>query len=292
MKPKPQNMKYTDLCIYIDKTIYERDENNNPTALRVLTPQETDTVYNYLYALIYALAVKKRLLNSKSEYDTFCLDTATSVFLRLERENQDFTYTSSRNKPIKSVLNYLKGALAFMAITWKDNNYFQTIKPDFHSVEEVRGIKDYLYNQVLDDYNKERAEAYRELLKQLPTYLEEALDKSAFKKNKLEKHQLLLSEYLTLCNSLSLEQRRNECTAKKKRKILLEQLVERKKYCILFSSNPLITKDLVELQLKRGLFLMEDEANRIKNDTTPSDEEITDILDSALPTYDSDQSGD
>ena len=35
-------MKYTDLCIYIDKAIYNRDENNNPISLRTLTSEEDD----------------------------------------------------------------------------------------------------------------------------------------------------------------------------------------------------------------------------------------------------------
>ena len=49
MKRKPANMKYTDLCKYIDATMYERDENNNPTSLRELTDAEIEKVYNYLY---------------------------------------------------------------------------------------------------------------------------------------------------------------------------------------------------------------------------------------------------
>ena len=47
MRAKPWNMKYTDLCIYIDKTIYERDQDNNPTALRKLTNDEFLTVWSW-----------------------------------------------------------------------------------------------------------------------------------------------------------------------------------------------------------------------------------------------------
>ena len=46
---------------------------------------------------------------------------------------------------------------------------------------------------------------------------------------------------------------------------------------------------MVELQLKKSLFLMEDDANKIQHDYTPSDEEINDILESAFPTYELDQ---
>ena len=79
MRAKPWNRKYTDLCIYIDKTVYERDQDNNPTALRKLTSQETDNVYTYLYNVIYALSVKKRLFTQKADYDAFCLEAAGDI---------------------------------------------------------------------------------------------------------------------------------------------------------------------------------------------------------------------
>ena len=102
MRAKPWNMKYTDLCIYIDKTVYERDQDNNPTALRKLTGDEIDNVYTYLYNVIYALSVKKRLFTQKADYDAFCLEAAGDIFMRLGKPDQDFTYQSKHNKPIKS----------------------------------------------------------------------------------------------------------------------------------------------------------------------------------------------
>lgn len=292
MRTKPKNMKYTDLCIYIDKTVYERDEHNNPTGLREMSDPEITTVYNYLYALIYALAMKKRLMNSKEEYEMFCLDTATNVFLRLRKENQDYSGEASRNKCIKSILNYVKFVLPKMAITWKDNNYFQTLKPDYHSEKEVEGIKKFTQAQVTQQYTEERASLYQELLQNIPFYLKSSLEKSVFKKNALEKHQLLLSEYASLCNCLTLTNDKKELTKRKKEKLILEQFKRKQDFTISLSESPMITPEVVDLQLRKGLFLMENTANDIKRDTTPSDEEIYEILSSALTTYDTDQSGD
>lgn len=292
MRTKPKNMKYTDLCIYIDKKVYERDEHNNPTGLREMTPEETNNVYNYLYALIYALAVKKRLMNGKEEYDAFCLDISANIFLRLRKPDQDYTNTATRNKPIKSILNYVKGVLPFMAITWKDTNYFQTLKPDYHSEEEMNATKEYTQAQVTSGYTEERSALYRELLQNIPQYLKESLNKSIFKKSDLEKHQLLMSEYATLCNCLTLENKQKELTARKRQKKILDQFSNRRAYCTVLTDNPMITPDMVELQLRRGFFLMEDEAEEIRKSTTPTDEEIYEILASAFPTYDTDQTGD
>lgn len=291
MRAKPWNMKYTDLCIYIDKTVYERDQDNNPIALRKLTSQETDNVYTYLYNVIYALSVKKRLFTQKADYDAFCLEAAGDIFMRLEKPDQDFTYQSKHNKPIKSVLNYIKGALGFMSITWRNTNYASILNPEYDSQEKVDGVKSYAYSQASTQYEEQKTKAYQEVIEKLPSYLEQALKVSIFNKNKLKKHQILLSQYLSLSNCLTLENKKSSFSQEKRNLKILSQIREKEKFIVVLSNDPLITPDLIELQLKRGLFLMEDEVNNINADLSPSDEELQNILSTSLATYDTDQSG-
>lgn len=291
MRAKPWNMKYTDLCIYIDKTVYERDKNNNPIGLRKLTSEEIDNVYTYLYDLIYALAVKKRLFTQKSDYDAFCLEAAGDIFMRLEKPDQDFTYQSKHNKPIKSVLNYIKGALGFMSITWRNTNYANVINPEHDSEETVFGARSYIYAQASSQYNEQKIKAYQDVLKNLPSYVERGLKLSIFNKNKLKKHQILLSEYVSLCNCLTLPNKKLIYSQDKIYSKIISQLNEKEKFIVVLSDDPLITADLIELQLKRSLFLMEDEVNQISSDLTPSDQDLENILSTALTTYDTDQSG-
>lgn len=291
MRAKPWNMKYTDLCIYIDKTVYERDQDNNPIALRKLTSQETDNVYTYLYNVIYALSVKKRLFTQKADYDAFCLEAAGDIFMRLEKPDQDFTYQSKHNKPIKSVLNYIKGALGFMSITWRNTNYASILNPEYDSQEKVEGVKSYAYSQASTQYEEQKTKAYQEVIEKLPSYLEQALKVSIFNKNKLKKHQILLSQYLSLSNCLTLENKKSSFSQEKRNLKILSQIREKEKFIVVLSNDPLITPDLIELQLKRGLFLMEDEVNNINADLSPSDEELQNILSTSLATYDTDQSG-
>ena len=291
MRAKPWNMKYTDLCIYIDKTVYERDQDNNPTALRKLTGDEIDNVYTYLYNVIYALSVKKRLFTQKADYDAFCLEAAGDIFMRLEKPDQDFTYQSKHNKPIKSVLNYIKGALGFMSITWRNTNYASILNPEYDSQEKVEGVKSYAYSQASTQYEEQKTKAYQNVIENLPSYLEQALKASIFNKNKLKKHQILLSQYLSLSNCLTLENKKSSFSQEKRNLKILSQIREKEKFIVVLSDDPLITPDLIELQLKRGLFLMEDEVNSINSDLSPSDEELQNILSTSLATYDTDQSG-
>ena len=291
MRAKPWNMKYTDLCIYIDKTVYERDQDNNPTALRKLTGDEIDNVYTYLYNVIYALSVKKRLFTQKADYDALCLEAAGDIFMRLEKPDQDFTYQSKHNKPIKSVLNYIKGALGFMSITWRNTNYASILNPEYDSQEKVEGVKSYAYSQASTQYEEQKTKAYQNVIENLPSYLEQALKVSIFNKNKLKKHQILLSQYLSLSNCLTLENKKSSFSQEKRNLKILSQIREKEKFIVVLSDDPLITPDLIELQLKRGLFLMEDEVNSINSDLSPSDEELQNILSTSLATYDTDQSG-
>lgn len=292
MRAKPWDKKYTDLCIYIDKTIYYRDEKNNPIGLRKLTTEEIDNVYTYLYNVIYALSVKKRLFTNKSDYDIFCLESAGDIFMRLEKPDQDFTYKSKHNKPIKSVLNYIKGALGFMSITWRQTNYAQTLNPGYNSEDVLKGIKEYLNIKAGQEYTDKKHDEFKELFENLPYYIDKALNNSIFKKNNLKRYQLLLSQYLSLCNCMTLEKKHLSDSSKKNDSKIIEQLKERGKYIVNYSSDPLITNDLIELQLKRAFFLLEDEANHIIQDNTPSDEDLNNILASAFSTYDTNQTGD
>lgn len=291
MKRKPANMKYTDLCKYIDATMYERDENNNPTSLRELTDAEIEKVYNYLYNLIYALSVKKKLFTNKFDYDAFCLETAGAIYMRLRKDNQNFDVNAKQNRAIKSIRNYLDGVLDFRAVTWRQTNYLEIINPEYDSFDAVNGVQGYVLNQATKTYDENKAAAYQELIKNLPYYIVKSADNSIFKNNKLAKHELILSEYLSLCNCLSLTYKQHKYSENKQKDKILAQLKERDTFTRVFSSNPLLTMDMVELQLKKALFLMEDDANKIQHDYTPSDEEINDILESAFPTYELEQGG-
>lgn len=291
MKRKPANMKYTDLCKYIDATMYERDENNNPTSLRELTDAEIEKVYNYLYNLIYALSVKKKLFTNKFDYDAFCLETAGAIYMRLRKDNQNFDVDAKQNRAIKSIRNYLDGVLDFRAVTWRQTNYLEIINPEYDSFDAVNGVQGYVLNQATKTYDENKAAAYQELIKNLPYYIVKSADNSIFKNNKLAKHELILSEYLSLCNCLSLTYKQHKYSENKQKDKILAQLKERDTFTRVFSSNPLLTMDMVELQLKKALFLMEDDANKIQHDYTPSDEEINDILESAFPTYELEQGG-
>ena len=285
MKRKPYNMKYTDLCIYIDKTIYERDENNNPIALRKLSNIEIENVYNYLYNIIYALSVKKKLFNKQQDYEDFSIETAGTLFVRLTAKNQNYDQNATANRAIKSILNYIKGALMFMAITWRNANYAETLNPDIDGNDDIEAARDYVYNQANDQFEYKRKKAFAELFENFPKYVNDALNMSMFKKNKLQKYQIALSEYLSLLNCLTIENKFKDISDTKKSNKIYDQLKNKKDYIINYSTDSLITKELIDLQLRKTLFLLEDEKCNIEKYYTPSDQELDNILATGFSTY-------
>lgn len=111
---KPYDVRYVDMCIYIDQNIYENT-------------YDSDKVYQYLYLLVYMLATKKRLCKNGDEYDRFSLFSATQLYLRLTNKLQfEFNDSGERKLPlVKGILNYINKKLDFLAIDFRNSEYYQ-----------------------------------------------------------------------------------------------------------------------------------------------------------------------
>lgn len=288
MPQKPRNKKYTDLCIYIDKVNYYRDDKNNPIGLRELSPEETTNVYAYIYNICYALAAKHHMLKKREDYEMFCLETAANIYMRLRREDQDYTYQDRVMKPIKSILNFIKGSLGFMCITWQQQNFSQNITDDVVDSTKINDVGDFVRREAESQYTEKKQEAYREAIERLPEYIKKSIDKSIYKKNALVAHELYLSCCLSLCNALTLERKKlSQGSVEKCGKLLVEQLSHKDDFII--TTIPSITNEQVSMQIKKALFLLEDEVAEIEREMTPTDQQLGDILETAWPTYGLDQ---
>lgn len=130
---KPDDVTYTDMCIYIDENIYAGTYNEN-------------LVYQYLYHLIYMLAKQRQIFKKHSYYEDFAIYAANRVFLRLTNKKQwelkeDGT---PKQEKIKSILNYIKNVLYPFKVDFEQSEYCQTISKDSF-VQEV----DYNFNNLL-----------------------------------------------------------------------------------------------------------------------------------------------
>jgi hypothetical protein len=100
---KPSGMKYTEMCVYVDENVPKIAE---PGAY----PEIEATVYNYLWLLVKALAIKKCMFKKFEDYDGYAFYAATRLFLALRKNylNQGKVIKGKQIRPMKSCLNYTK----------------------------------------------------------------------------------------------------------------------------------------------------------------------------------------
>ena len=117
---KPKDVRYVDMCIYIDQKVKE----GNPSE------EEINLIFEYLYHLSFMLAHKHKYFNDYHYYEDFAIYFATEVMYRLfynpklgkVDENGEPILT-----PIKSVLNYMKAIIYGRKCAFEHANYSQKI---------------------------------------------------------------------------------------------------------------------------------------------------------------------
>lgn len=130
---RPKDVTYTDMCIYIDNNIYTDNYDVN-------------TVYEYLYHIIFMLAKQSQLFNKHKYYDSFAIFGASRVYFRLTNKKQFELKpdgTAKMNK-IKSVLNYIKNILYPLKVDFEQEEYAQTIV-----ITDDTEINQFTYNQII-----------------------------------------------------------------------------------------------------------------------------------------------
>lgn len=285
MKSKPLNMKYTDLCIYIDKTVYNRDKNNNPISLRMLTDNERTTIYNYLYNTVIALAIKGKIMTKKEDYVDFATYASSRLYFRLTNQKQ-FEYNEKnkkRAKPIKSILNYIKNSLYFLAVDFRNEYFDQIVNPEFNE-EDALSAREYLQQSVLDSYEPIIRQDIDNLLTNSGNLLSLIVNKGRF--NEIEKLNLKMSIMLSLLNAMTLPSSAKIQSYGKRLAFLTKQLENKDNYIIQWGSIP---KQQIQLYMKKFLISISNETETTKQGDLPNDDIIDAILASSLPTYGTDQ---
>ena len=192
---KPAAMKFTDMCIFIDENV---PKIVNPGE----NPELENTIYNYLWLLVKALAIKKCMFKEFQDYDMYAYYSACRLFMALRKNqlNQGKVIKGKLIRPIKSCLNYTKALLYPMKIEYQRESFREVIEEEFVSAKfDALTYKEQLKNQVRDDSNVDRT--FRNYVKdavvQSNKLLEEILQKSPFNSSTPEYKNLKISILLT-----------------------------------------------------------------------------------------------
>ena len=212
-------MKYTEMCQYIDANV---PKLANPGEY----PEVEATVYNYLWLLVKALAIKKCMFKKFEDYDGYAFYAATRLFLALRKNylNQGKVIKGKQIKPIKSCLNYTKALLYPMKIEHQRETFKEIIEEEFVSTKfDAFAYKTQLKNEVLNSTqtNALLNSYLREVLGQQDKLLTELLEKSPFGPSTSEYKNLKVS---ILLNSINILQTKKKLVVTEQQSIILWHL--------------------------------------------------------------------
>lgn len=196
---KPANLKYTDLCIYIDENV---PKIINPGEF----PDIENTIYNYLWLLVKALAIKKCMFNDFQDYDMYAFYAANRLFFALRKNqlNQGKTIKGKLIRPIKSCLNYTKALLYPMKIEYQRETFKEVIEEEFVSKKfDAFAYKEQLKNRARESHGvtSQFKTHLKETLSNNGEILDAVLEKSPFNKGTTEYQNLKIS---ILLNSIQI----------------------------------------------------------------------------------------
>ena len=196
---KPSNLRYTELCMFVDENV---PKIVNPGE----HPDLENTIYNYLWLLVKALAIKKCMFNDFQDYDGYAFYAANRLFFALRKNqlNQGKTIKGKLIRPIKSCLNYTKALLYPMKIEYQRETFKEVIEEEFVS----KKFDSFAYKEQLKGNTRENSGVTRQFKKYLQETLhknaslvDDILEKSPFKKHTPEYQNLKIS---ILLNSIQI----------------------------------------------------------------------------------------
>jgi hypothetical protein len=135
-------------------------------------PELENTIYNYLWLLVKALAIKKCMFNDFQDYDMYAFYAANRLFFALRKNqlNQGKTIKGKLIRPIKSCLNYTKALLYPMKIEYQRESFKEVIEEEFVS----KKFDAFTYKEQLKSSARENSGVTR----QFRAYLQETLGKN------------------------------------------------------------------------------------------------------------------
>lgn len=181
---KPKNVSYTDMAIFFDKNIKKSNRNDN-------------LLYEYLYHIIYMLANKARYFHDFQDYDEFALYAAGKIYMRAI--NQDKT-----EKPIKSILNYVKAVIYPMKVDYQKETYDEIINPDVDERINGEKLKNNLQSPIQSEYQQGLMDEIYKQLDFLSGYIKDVVNESPYKNDPIVLRRLYISVLLSFLNGVTI----------------------------------------------------------------------------------------
>lgn len=190
---KPKDIRFVDMCIYIDENVYKESFDES-------------LVYQYIYHIVYMLAKKAQIFEKHHYYDDFAIYGANRVYFRLTNKKQ-FQYNedgSPKMEQIKSVLNYIKGILYPLKVDFQQSEYCQSISKECYVEDTTYSFNNIIDNCVSDLNFCEFGLTFNDISKTCRNFLKTI----PYKTNTTEWLNIYTSVMLTFLNNVTLTNKR------------------------------------------------------------------------------------
>lgn len=182
------DVRYVDMCIYIDDHIYSGD-------------YDQETVYKYLYHIIMMLTVKRNYFNSTKLNEDFSIYAASIYYMRL-LDGRQFEETPSL-EPIRSILNYIKKTLYSIR-----RDYANRFLPENEVAIDVEYLN--LDNDAFDAYVSSKVDfmgkyEFGNYLESVDVIVKDSLKSTPYRPNTTVWNNIYISCMLSLLNSITLK---------------------------------------------------------------------------------------
>jgi hypothetical protein len=181
---KPYNVTYTQMAMFFDKNIKNPNRDDN-------------LLYEYVYHIVYMLANKSKYFHYYEDYDEFSLYAANKIYMRAI--NQD-----NKEKPIKSILNYIKAVIYPLKVDYQKETYDEIINPDVDDRINGEKLKSSIQAPIIADYQEGMMDEIYKQLDYLPKYIKEVVDESPYKEDKLTCRRLYMSVLLSFLSGVTI----------------------------------------------------------------------------------------
>ena len=170
-------------------------------------PDVENTIYNYLWLLVKALAIKKRMFQKFEDYDGYAFYSASRLFFAIRKnyQNQGKIIKGKKIRPIKSSLNYTKALLYPMKVEYQRKEYNEIISEEFTSKKfDAFNYKEQLKSLAAasQDSAALTVEYIRDTVISCPKIIDEILASSPFAPDSLDYKKLKISLLLNCVYSL------------------------------------------------------------------------------------------
>ena len=186
MRKKPK-IKYTEMCMYIDEHIYEKNH-------------DVAKIFDYMQCLFYALAVKKRFFGQEKYYDEYSLYAATQLYLRYQNKNQFLPEDDPKHMPkIKSVLKKNKKTLYPSKVNYQQQFFEQAVKDEGNDIATSE-----MYSNIRESNSEYLSVDIIEYFDNLPKTIKSFLKLTPYADDKVTLHNIYISCLITLLRCFTL----------------------------------------------------------------------------------------